>query len=68
MKPTNLANPDSRMTMTVRELIEKLQTYDPELPVIAEWESVGAAIHPDNFDVEEYHRRKELVINVENYG
>ena len=54
--------------MTVAELIAKLQTYDPELPVVATWENVGAGIREENFSIEEYDDRKELSIDVEDYG
>lgn len=56
------------LTMTVGALIEALGTYDPGLPVIVTWEGVGAGIRLENFRVIEREGRKELEIDVENYG
>lgn len=64
--PTKLNT--SGLTLTVAELIAELRRYDPELPVIAEWERVGAGFRPDNFRVSEYEGRKELIINVDDHG
>ena len=56
------------MTMTVAEMIAELQKYDPSLPVVATWESVGAGFRTENFGIVEYEGRKELSIDVEDYG
>lgn len=54
--------------MTVAELIAELQKYDQSLPVLASWESVGAGIRAENFEVTEYDGRNELIIDVNMYG
>lgn len=54
--------------MTVGELIAKLKDYPQDMPVLAQWESVYAAIHPSRFEMEIIHERDPfyaLVINLD---
>jgi hypothetical protein len=52
-------------SMTVEELIEKLQQYPRDAVVIAEWEGTWNAVDPVNFEYSktEHH----LIIGVENH-
>lgn len=50
--------------MTVSELIEQLQKYDGDLPVIATWEGVSAGFEAECFEVTETDGRTELLIDV----
>jgi hypothetical protein len=38
-------------TVTVQELIECLQKYPADMPVMAEWEGVKAYINPNGFEI-----------------
>jgi hypothetical protein len=42
------------VTMTVKELREKLAEYPDEMPVFGEWEGVQGYIVPEDFTIEEY--------------
>ena len=52
-------------TMTVGEMIAKLQQFDPELPAIASWEGIFVGFEDARFIVEEYEGRKQLTIDVD---
>ncbi len=58
----------SGMTMTVAEMIDELKKYDPEIPVLATLEGIFAGIRSENFLIEDYEGRKQITIDVEDYG
>ena len=58
----------SKDTMTVSELIAELQKYNPNIPVIAEWEGVWSGFRPNNFRAKNEDGRTILLIDVEDYG
>lgn len=59
--------------MTVGELIDKLNSYPKEMPVLAAWEGIETTFKPDRFEVTSYTMRIEsereecLIIDVDNY-
>ena len=61
------------MTMTVRELREKLSEYPDEMPVFGTWEGVNGYITANCFEVEMSHKGcaseavESLLIDVESY-
>lgn len=52
--------------MTVKELIERLTAYDPDLEVVYAWD--GNYSDPDNFTIDETEFGKVLCIGEENWG
>ena len=68
MKPVG-NHKNSRMTMTVQELIAELSKYPPEMPVITVWEGQGSGIRAENFTISDMNASEnQLSIDVENYG
>lgn len=60
-------NRDHELTMTVGELISRLQEYPADMPVTATWEGTIQAVKPECFSVSgDYFRCQCLVIDVEN--
>lgn len=56
-----------KVTMTVRELREKLAEFDSELRVFADWEGVHAPIVRDCFSLELIEGESYLTIDVNAY-
>ena len=62
------------ITMTVGELIDKLNSYPKEMPVLAAWEGIETTFKPDHFEVSSYtmwlesEREICLIINVDQYS
>jgi len=55
-------------TMTVKELKDKLATYDENLAVILTWEGQTIELTPDKFSLEPtFGDTNELYINCNNY-
>jgi hypothetical protein len=62
---------NSSLTMTVLELKNYLSKFPENMPIVATWEGVSAAICDNNFSVHEidqYYPEKTLEIDVESYG